>query len=138
MARLAAVLDTNVLVSRTLTPHGTPARVVDAVLAGAVIPCYDRRILQEYREVLSRARFGFAPDEIESLLAQILGNGLSVIAAPVRASLPDESDRPFAEAAVTAGAHLVTGNLTHYPGLDRAISPVDFLRLIQEPEPSPR
>ncbi|MDR0783291.1 MAG: putative toxin-antitoxin system toxin component, PIN family [Propionibacteriaceae bacterium] len=129
------VIDTNVLVARTLTPEGNPARVVDAVLAGAAIACYDRRILSEYRAVLSRPRFGFDPVAIEDLLAQLIGDGLSVIAAPSALDLPDESDRPFAEVALTADAWLVTGNLRHFPGFNRAISPTDFLAILQSQSP---
>ncbi len=48
------VADTNVLVSALLNPHGSPARVLDAILAGAHTLAIDDRILDEYREVLSR------------------------------------------------------------------------------------
>ena len=125
------VVDTNVLVSRALTPTGPPARVVDLVLTGQVVACYDRRIVAEYRAVLLRPRFGFDHAAVDSLLALIAHEGLSVIPPPVPLDLPDESDRPFAEVALATGAWLVTGNLKHFPGLDRAVSPADFLRLDQ-------
>ena len=125
------VVDTNVLVSRTLTPHGAPARVVDAVLAGEAMACYDRRILGEYREVLSRPRFGFDREEIDSLLAQVTADGLPVIPSPSAMDLPDESDRPFVEVAETADAWLVTGNLKHFPGVARAVNPTGFLRILE-------
>jgi len=132
MARLRVVVDTNVLVSRTLTPGGAPARVVDLVIGGQVVACYDRRILDEYRAVLSRPRFGFGPAAVDSLVTFFTSEGLAVIPPPAPLHLPDESDRPFAEVALAAGAWLVTGNLKHFPGLDRAVSPTAFLKIAAE------
>jgi predicted nucleic acid-binding protein len=48
-----AVIDTNVLVSAFWTADSAPAEVMALVLNGSVIPCYDYRIIEEYREVLS-------------------------------------------------------------------------------------
>ena len=135
MIPIKVVIDTNVLVSRTLTPDGESARVVNMVLAGDAVACYDRRILAEYQEVLSRPRFGFGRDEVAALLAHLTAEGVAVIPSPLSATLPDESDRPFAEVAQSAQAWLVTGNLRHYPGLDRAIAPADFLRMVYGPDP---
>ncbi|MDR1187072.1 MAG: putative toxin-antitoxin system toxin component, PIN family [Bifidobacteriaceae bacterium] len=120
------VLDTNILVSALLAPSGKPARVVDMVIAGEVSVCYDARILAEYREVLSRSKFPFRPSESSALIDQLRATGLPVIGAS-RISLPDPDDEPFAEVADWTGAWLVTGNLRHYPGLARAVSPEGFL-----------
>ena len=49
-----------------LVEKRAPARVVSMVLTGDIVPCYDYRILCEYREVLQRPKFGFSKSEINS------------------------------------------------------------------------
>lgn len=113
------VLDTNVLVSAVLTPHGASARVLDAVLAGVLELALDNRILDEYREVLARPKFALPASAVHDLLAFLAGTAEHLVAAPVKDPLPDESDRPFLEVAQTAGAILVTGNARHFPARAR-------------------
>ena len=57
---MRVVVDTNVIVSGILNPHGPPGRVVDALLSGNNSALHDDRILSEYREVLLRPTFGFS------------------------------------------------------------------------------
>ena len=109
------VVDTNVLVSGVLNPHGPPGRIVDAILAGALTVLHDDRILHEYRAVLSRPVFGFRPPDVEVLLAWIELAGESVAAPSLTVVLPDPTDLPFLEVAVAGRADaLVTGNLKHF------------------------
>ena len=49
---IKAVIDTNILVSALLSPSGSPAKVLDHVLNGNVVMCYDSRMIAEYQEVL--------------------------------------------------------------------------------------
>jgi len=126
------VLDTNVLVAGLLTPHGPPGRVIDLILNGDLTPCFDDRILAEYREVLSRPKFGLDPDQIEAVLDYIEGEGLHFIAKPLDISLPDPDDRAFLEMAVAAEAEcLITGNPRHFPAKSRyglrVIGPREFI-----------
>ena len=110
------VLDTNVLVAGLLTPHGPSGRVVDLLLNGELIPCFDDRIMAEYREVLGRAKFGFDRVQIEAVLDYIEGEGTHIVAVPLRMALPDPDDLAFLEVAVAAQAEcLITGNLRHFP-----------------------
>ena len=109
------VLDTNVLVSGLLNPHGSPGRVLDLLAAGAVVLLYDDRIISEYREVLSRTRFAFDPADVAALLAFIERVGEAVVAPPLNIALKDPDDVPFLEVAVAAAADaLVTGNVRHF------------------------
>jgi len=130
------VLDTNVLVSGLLSPHGPPGGILRMVAAGRLTPCLDARILAEYREVLSRATFGFRQDRVDELLAQIGTEGESVVAEPLRQRLKDTGDEPFLEVALATKAEcLVTGNLRHYPASLRegvkVISPAEFLEFLR-------
>lgn len=114
------VLDTNVVVSGLLSPHGPPARLVDALLAGNLRLTWTDRIAAEYREVLARPRLAIPAVRREAFLA-LLSIGDHV--APSAWSHPrpsDPDDLPFLEAAVHATDQvLVTGNTRHFPSACR-------------------
>ena len=122
-----AVLDTNILVSALWSQNGAPARVVSAMLAGSLVPCYDHRIMTEYREVLLRPKFKFTAGEVNALLGWIVFRGRCVAAEPLPVAFADEGDRKFYEVAKYCQAILITGNMKHFPA-DRSIMTVaDFL-----------
>ncbi|MEX0900441.1 MAG: putative toxin-antitoxin system toxin component, PIN family [Gammaproteobacteria bacterium] len=109
------VLDTNVLVSALINPHGPPAIIVANVLAERLIVVYDERILHEYRAVLVRPRFGFDSATVDTLLRSMEAGGEVVVPQPLALTLPDPDELAFievAEAALVAG--LVTGNARDY------------------------
>lgn len=109
------VIDTNVVVSGLLVPHGPSAKVLDAVLAGRVKLVYDARILAEYRDVLHRPRLKLAPEKIHAFLVG-LENQLRVTPKAIRAVAPDADDLVFVEAALSStDKTIVTGNLAHFP-----------------------
>ena len=126
------VLDTNVLVSAILSPHGSPAAVLRTLLTERVRLCFDERILSEYRTVLSRDKFAFDRTLVEELLGFLEGAGIPIPTEPLDLSLPDPKDQMFIEVAVFGKAEfLVTGNLRHFPKsmLERIaiVSPREFL-----------
>ena len=125
------VLDTNVLVSALLSPFGTPARLLDLLLAGEMRLAYDDRILSEYQQVLARPRFGFDPYAIADLLTYLTTEGLPVTTRPWPIPLPDPDDLPFLEVAQAADAVLITGNRRHFPanacGDVQVVTPTEFL-----------
>lgn len=124
---MLVVIDTNILVSALWSRNGAPARVVSMVLTGDIVPCYDYRILCEYREVLQRPKFGFSKSEINSLLDWFEACGRSVLAEPLEDVFVDEADKKFYEVAKFCGAVLVTGNLKHFPEDPLVMSVADFL-----------
>ena len=131
------VLDTNVLVSSLLSPFGAPGQIVRMVASGAVVLCYDARILSEYREVLLRPKFPFSEEAVEALLNHIAASGIIVAGMPSRHELPDRSDEPFLEVALAADdVTLVTGNVKHYPKSKRqgvlVMSPAEFIDLFKK------
>ncbi|MGH2621348.1 MAG: putative toxin-antitoxin system toxin component, PIN family [Anaerolineales bacterium] len=136
------VLDTNVLVSGLLKPHGPPGQVLDQVLSNTVRVAFDDRILDEYLEVLARPKFHFSSKDTQALIDHIRLNGQQVAGTPIpEAGLPDAGDRPFAEVAISAQADaLVTGDLGHFDLLqERGVSvltPAEFIeslgRLLQQ------
>jgi putative PIN family toxin of toxin-antitoxin system len=133
---LRIVLDTNVLISGLLSVTGPPGRIVSLIPKGIFVPCFDGRILSEYREVLLRPRLGIARHFAERLLADIEEEGEIVVATPLPDRLPDPTDDPFLEVAIAAKADLlVTGNLRHFPSRLRygvaVVSPREFLESLR-------
>jgi uncharacterized protein len=133
---MRAVIDTNVLVSGVMNPHGSPGRVVDSIVSQAISVLYDDRILLEYRDVLLRPFFGFQAADVNALVDFIEFSGEQITAGPVNVVLPHPTDLPFLEVAIAGSADaLVTGNLKHFkPVRGRhpvsILSPAELLRLI--------
>jgi putative PIN family toxin of toxin-antitoxin system len=131
---MRVVIDTNVIVSGVLNPHGPPGRIVNALLSETVTILHDDRFLSEYREVLLRPTFGFARSDVEGLLDFVESVGEHVSAEPLSLVLPDPDDLPFLEVAISGAAGaLITGNIRHFKprgGRHSALvtTPADFLR----------
>lgn len=124
---MLVVIDTNILVSALWSKSGAPARVLSLIISGGLIPCYDYRILSEYRDVLSRPKFKFTDSEINALLDWIVENGRQVIAEPLNVDFTDESDKKFYEVAKFCDAKLITGNIKHFPNDKLVLSVPEFL-----------
>lgn len=122
------VLDTNVLVSGILNPHGVPGQVINLFLRKDIILLVDERIMHEYHEVLSREKFGLNPGDILALMDFIRHEGIHVTAKPLSIKLDDMDDLPFIDVAITGKAdYLVTGNIKHFPRDDYVVTPQDFI-----------
>lgn len=126
------VLDTNVIVSASISSIGPPAKIVrDWVLRGMVHIVTCPVVVAEYREVVLRAKFyryKFPPLWLEYLIEE------STQLPDLKSwpyACPDPKDTPFLALAHASGAWLVTGNLKHFPENVRAgvkvISPADYL-----------
>jgi len=126
---IKAVLDTNVLVSALWSPAGNASIIINLILADKIIPCFDQRILNEYRTVLSHPRLAFPAGQVDELLAEMTGRGLCVTVLPSTAAMPDEADRKFYDTARHCEAYLITGNSRHYPNDPLITSPARFLEI---------
>ena len=126
---LKVVLDTNVLVSALWTPVGNASIIISLILSNRILPCFDQRILDEYLAVLSRPRLAFPPGQVDELLSEITGRGLSVTVSPSIVAMPDETDRKFYDVAIFCEAYLITGNLKHYPKKSFVTSPARFVEI---------
>lgn len=124
------VLDTNIVISGLLSPHGPPGRLIDALLARKLVIAYDDRILHEYREVLARAKFPFDAERVNAFL-RIMAFQIPVSAFPVKGlKASDPNDTMFLEvAAASKGKILVTGNTKHFApagrGAVRVLAPAE-------------
>ncbi len=130
---MRVVIDTNILVSAFLKPHGDPARILDWVKKGDLRVLFDSRILYEYREVLHREKFSFSPSVADEFLAFLDRFGESVTSAPLSWAIPDPDDMPFLEVALSGEADaLITGNKKDYgkpPKNLKIVSPSEFLNV---------
>lgn len=129
---MRVVLDTNIVVSASLTPEGSSATIVDLALAGSFKLCLSAEVLAEYREVLARPRFLRQAEKTAVLLEG--SEDIAVIVKPANrlSACQDQDDNRILECVDAARAEfLVTGNLKHSPssfGITRILSPRDFLR----------
>lgn len=113
---MRVIVDTNVLVSGLISEAGPPARVVDAILRGEIVPVMSAATYAELQDVLSRPRLttffrrkGVTPHR---LLVDLERVAQFVKPKPVRLAIRDEKDRPFLALAAVKPApdFIVTGD----------------------------
>jgi putative PIN family toxin of toxin-antitoxin system len=133
--RPQAVYDTNVIVSAILKPGSIPASLVALAMEGSVRLILSPEILEEYREVLKRPKFGFDSSTVDIFLNDLEKAAVMVYPTKrVRRAL-DEPDNRILECAQAARAHhLVTGNKKHFPFPEfkgtKIVSPAEFAALL--------
>ena len=130
-----AVIDTNVIVSALLKWNSVPGVVLQAVFNGFVVPVYNDEILNEYRNVLNRPKFGFSSELISQTISQIESLGVMEKALEtVAEAMPDPKDIVFYSIALshgkTAETHLVTGNVKHFPANPIVVTPRQMLDIL--------
>ena len=123
------------LVSALLSSKDDTAtvQVLGKVITGEIIPVYSNVITKEYREVLSRKKFGFSGDLIEYLMSAVEKYGILVDPSPSGITLPDMKDVPFYEVVLEKrddNAYLVTGNIKHFPKEPFIVTPRELLDIL--------
>jgi len=137
-----AVLDTNVVVSSALAPHGRAARILGFMRHGAFEVATSPAILAEYGAALRypsvARRHGLTDAEVEVVLFPFsLGQ---VEPHPVVGVCRDPGDDMFFACAAAAGADFIVSDdqevlaVTTYKGC-RVLSSGAFLRLLEAAEP---
>ena len=135
-----AVFDTNVLVASLLTKHpdSPTARVVDAISEEKLIPLYNEEILEEYDDVLHRAKFPFSNAAIQNIIQVIRQFGLAVSPSPTGEVLPDMDELVFYEVVMEKrkadDAYLITGNLKHFPVREYIVTPAEMMSILEQGE----
>ncbi len=134
---MRVVLDTNIIVSRYLTPHGRVARIVDLWEQGALDLLTSEVILREYVRVLNYPRLRPVHRLTDAQLVEIEESfrEFTELVEPVETPAvveDDPDDDHFLACADSGGADcLVTGDphllkLGSYKGIS-ILSPADFL-----------
>ena len=132
----ACIVDTNVVVSGLVgtDSDSPPARILEAMLDGAVLYLMSDDLLTEYSSVLRRPslvrRHELTDGEIDRLLSDLVANALWCEPA-ARVDAPDTDDSHlWALLASSPQARLVTGDrllLDHPPNRASVISPRRFV-----------
>lgn len=136
-----AVIDTNVLVSALLSSKEDSAivQIFNKILNGEILLVYSNLIIKEYREVLSRKKFGFSKDITDYLLSAIEKYGILVDPTPSGILLPDRKDLPFYEVVLERrddNTYLVTGNIKHFPAEPFIVTPGELLGILAKNRPA--
>ena len=133
-----AILDTNVLVSAVISSSGYPYDILRLIQSGNVIPIYDERMLNEYKEVFHYDKLKISEETFQQTFTLILKSGLLIQdVETTKAQLLDQSDIPFFEVKESSeefDSVLVTGNLKHYPEQRDIITPKEFILLLDQME----
>ena len=130
-----AVIDTNVLVSALYSKHpdAAPLQVVDHVFAQNLIPMYNDEILAEYNEVLRRPKFNFPQEEINAVIDAFIEAGIHSDRVETDESATDPKDIVFYEVAMSRDdSYLVTGNVKHFPKVERVVTPREMLEILEK------
>ena len=129
-----AVIDTNVIVSAMLTRHSdaATAKILNAIIENEITTLYNDEIIQEYKEVLHRKKFGFPKQIIDKIIERIHKRGISTTRTQSDEVFPDPKDIVFYEVAMSKeDAYLVTGNIKHFPQKPIVVTPAEMLEILQ-------
>lgn len=133
-----AAIDTNVLVSAMLKKNTPPDKIIRKVLNGDIIPLLSKEILDEYWDVLGRAKFKFPESAVKMMVAGIIKRAVFVDAVSLEEALPDSKDTVFYEVVMegrkSADAYLVTGNLKHFPHRPFIVDPREMIEIMEQAE----
>lgn len=123
------VLDTNVLLSALLTPNRKASAILDKVLDGNIEIYYNEKIIREYKDVLSRKKFGIAKTKVSELISFIRMKGIFVFEfVDSKKEFADKMDKVFYDITLSKDSLLITGNLKHFPKHKKVISIDEFYR----------
>jgi len=124
------ILDTNVIVSALLSPHGLSAKILNLVLNGSVTIVYDNCILSEYIDVLHREKFKIKKDLVKFVIDFIEKEGEYKISVPQNVKFEDEEDKNFYELYKSGEVdYLITGNKKHFPNEKGIKSPREYIEI---------
>lgn len=135
MKRHRVVLDTNVLVSAILF-GGPPRDVLELAISGTIHCSLSPPILDELRDVLCRAKFGFSLEQSLRVIEEL--HAVCDVVDPgdrVRVITSDPDDNMILECAVSAdAAFIVSGDrhlldLGQYEGIV-IVNPAGYLRTV--------
>ncbi len=134
--KLSIIYDTNVLVSSFLSSYNDSAtvKVLDYFYDKKVNLVYSDEIFEEYLDVLNREKFGFNKNKIKELLSIIKKEGHKINPDKIGSYEFDMKDKPFYELVINKDEldkRLVTGNVKHYPKVDKIITPSELVDLIE-------
>ncbi len=134
--KIFCVVDTNVIVSALLKRNSIPGKVVQHILAGIAVPVFNKEILYEYKEVLSRKKFNFSSEIINDVIKMIIKNGIELSGIETEEKPSDPKDVIFYEVTMDCrqkeDTFLVTGNIKDFPIKPFVVTPKEMLEILEE------
>ncbi len=139
--QMKVVLDTNVVVSRFISPTGVPSRLIDRWSGGGFDLLVSEPVLMEYQQALTYSHVsklhGYTDLEIANWVREVREASLATVPTEtLRVVKSDPKDDKFLECALSGGAdYIVSGDkhlvsLGEYQGI-RILSPAEFLRVLE-------
>ena len=104
------VIDTNVLVSATRSPNGTPAKIMGLVFTGEVQLYVNNKILEEYTATLAKEKLSINKNVQKEVIADLKEIGTQIDPQPSDIKITDNDDRIFYDTAKASGSTLITGD----------------------------
>lgn len=134
------ILDTNVLLSALLCrkrSSSVPLQIMQYIFAKKLLPVFNQDILDEYEDVLHRAKFRFSDDLVRNAIDAVINIGISKEPLHYDGGFPDPDDHVFFEVAWSMyqearETYLITGNIKHYPKEDFVKTPRQMLDMIEQ------
>lgn len=103
-------------------------------MEGIIIPVLHKDIVDEYKAVLSRARFGLTESIITDIINSMENVGFYIDAETLDIELPDPKDHVFYEVVMEErkeeDAYLITENIKHFPKEPVIVTPRQMLDMI--------
>ena len=137
---MRAVIDTNVLVSRTLSPGGTPGKIFTRWSDGAFELVVSESLLAEYKKALNYERVRkihkYAPERIEDVVETIRAAAIEVkVTEFLHVVMQDPDDNKILECAAAANADYIVSGDRHLLALGDynnipILSPAAFLSIL--------
>jgi len=135
------VLDTNVLVSALINPHGKPAQIINYVFENKIRLFTSPSIMEELERVLSypklMKRHGLNSEELKEFISDLLSI-MSLIEEEkiIEVIMEDPSDNKYLSCAIDAKVDFIISgdihllNLGEYEGI-RIVTPAQFLEIME-------
>ena len=129
-------MDTNVIVSALLKENSIPWQILNLIVEGSIIPVFNDEILNEYKDVLTRNKFGFSEVSIEMTLSLIKDFGQKMEPIEIVEKFTDQKDIVFYQIVMSArqieDSYLVTGNIKHFPKKEFIVTPSEMIEIINK------
>ena len=131
------VLDTNILISATIVPHGAPARILAAAFDGKIMLIVSARLLDEYLRVIQRphirAKYQTIETRVQAIASFLRYDTVLVLGEPTLRVIPADPKDDFIIASAVEGKadYIISGDehlqqLKTYRGI-RIMTPHDFV-----------
>lgn len=141
---LKIVVDTNVLVSALINPHGSPARIIDYAFEGKIRLFISPPIVEELERVLSypnlMKRHGLVREQLKEFVSDLLSTMLLVEGEEaIEVITEDPSDNKYLSCALNAKADLIISEDVHllkleeYRGI-QIVTAAQFLEIREREE----